>query len=153
MKIAVVGIVLVFLSVVALPMVAAEGLPDYTPTKIYRAYGNYPPLAGFVVEVNNTGNATSNGTLHYHITATKLFLDIIPLRSITLEGNVSAHYLTPGKTFDCSVYLNFVDLWLITNGFYKLTSTVNPHYSIGESNFDNNFIQAKYFRDNQKSSI
>jgi hypothetical protein len=148
-KIVVIGIVFVLFSIMTLPAISAAGLPDYTPTKIYRYYGNFPILTGFAADVNNTGNASSNGSLHYHITAQKFLFGIIPLKNLKFESNMSAAYFTPGKTFECTVFYNFFDLYFFSIGFYKLTCTINPHHSIQESNYDNNYIQTKFFRDKE----
>jgi len=140
-------IFLLFLSIVCLPILAGEGKPDLVVTNIFQFTDHSFEVTHYIsVEVQNIGNATANGSkLQFHVAAQRLLFGILPLKSISLEESSPIHFdMPPGFKFDFPIDYA-PTLFGIPFGFYKLNCTVNPHKTIEESNYDNNFIEKKYF--------
>ena len=143
-----VGIILLFLSIVCLPVLANEEKPDLIATNIFQStyHGDFGVFHSVVVEVQNIGNATANGSkLQFHVAIQRLLLGIFPLKSIFIEKSSPIQFdMPPGFQFDFPIDYT-PTLFGIPFGFYKLNCTVNPNKTIEESNYTNNFIEIKYF--------
>ncbi len=146
-KCLVVGIVLLFFSTVCLPVLASEEKPDLVATDIFQHTDTEFEVVHYIgVEVQNIGNATANGSrLHFHVASQRLLFGRLPLKSVSIEESSPVSFdMPPGFTFDFPIDYT-PTLFGIPFGFYKLNCTVNPHRTIEESNYDNNFIEMKYF--------
>ena len=142
-----VGIFLLFLSTICLPVLANEGKPDLVVTNICQCTDHRFGVIHYIsVEVQNTGNATANGSkLQFHVAAQRLLFGVIPLKSIFIEESSQNQFnMSPGFKFNFPIKYT-PTLFGIPFGFYKLNCTVNPNKTIEESNYDNNFIEKKYF--------
>ncbi len=103
-----VGIILLFLSIVCLPVLANEGKPDLVPTNIYvYIYNEFsPPRYSLIVDVENHGNTSVNGSIQFRITAQRLLFGILPLRVRTFEGSYTPDFdFFPGSLCLLSDYI------------------------------------------------
>jgi len=140
----IVGIVFLFLSIVALPVLAQEGKPDLTVDSMgFTTYGDSGWQRISAATIKNIGDVNAEGIIYVKYTFTQMFFGVIPIRIVRTDTNwvwVDGG-LQPQKTTD----INFAyESGLPKFGFFEFKCTVNPGRTIEESNYSNNDLSQNY---------
>jgi hypothetical protein len=134
-----VGIILLFLSTTCIPVLASEGKPDLIVSFMgFVPFGEAEPgPEGFAAAITNIGDADIQGTLTLKYTFTRLvFGTITNTDTVWMSGG-----LKPGEEAGWDL---IYEKELPKFGFFKISCTVNPGWTIEESNYDNNDLSQKY---------
>jgi hypothetical protein len=140
----IVGIVFLVLSTTCLPVLASEGKPDLIVEVIgFTRKDVYSPVVAYAT-IENIGNATiENGTFYLEYVFTRMVLGIIPI--ITRNDTV---WIQMNGSLEPEELLAFVNIVFVRDlpkfGFFEFKCTVNPGFTIEESNYDNNDLAKNY---------
>jgi len=115
-----------------------EGKPDLVVTDIYPQTTCTPMVSGMAIWVVNIGDATATGSVHIHFVVKRLLFGIFPIPIYRDEESRDVSELTPGSR----IIMHGPATDKI--GFYQFCCTINPHKSIEESNYNNNYYSVKF---------
>ena len=123
----------------------SAGKPDLIIEKIVIKPGNIPYTHDLYCQVKNTGDANANGFIDIKSNVYRYFFGVIPMIfGRTFTGSAArVSGLKPGDTMDIP-FAHYSE-YLPTFGFFKFFCEVNPHITIDESAYNNNYYSEKLF--------
>ena len=133
----IVGIIFLFLSTTCIPVLASEEKPDLIVSDIHPKWGDGPMVLGITSEIGNIENVTVNGTLHIHFIARRMVFGILPIPIKWIEEELEV------KDFHSGIGVS-TTYSPVFPGIYKFSCTINPHKTIEEINYNNNYFEKKY---------